>query len=250
MRVTILGSSPACPNPGDASAGYLIESSEGCLLVDCGHGVIPFLRTVTPLGAIDAIIISHMHPDHFFDLLPLAYGLRFTGTTPRLLYLPPGGPAVLERLQDALHLNAGFWSESYHIHEYDPSEPLGIAGLRIEFAPTRHFIPANAMRFTDQIDNGTVAYTADTATTENVVDLLRGSSLAIIESTLAGGAGGNSTLGHLTAPQAGELARQAQVGRVVLTHYWQTIADQAQAEATQTFGHEVEMAKQGDVYDV
>lgn len=250
MRITILGSSPSCPNPGGASAGYLIESAGGRLLVDCGHGVVPFLQTQTDLNGITAIIISHMHPDHFFDLLPLAYGMQFAGVAPRPLYLPPGGFRVLERLQGAVGLAEDFWSQSYHIHHYDPSEPSDIAGLRIEFAPTRHFISANAMRFTDRTGGSTAAYTADTASSEDVMELLEGAALAIVESTLAGDTTGSVTEGHMTAPQAGEMARQAGVSRVVLTHYWEAIAERVQAEATQAFGQRVEMAKQGQVYEL
>lgn len=250
MRITVLGASPACPNPGDASAGYLLETGQGRLLVDCGHGVVSFLRTVTDLGQISAIIISHMHPDHIFDLLPLAYGLRFTGTAAPPLFLPPGGTETLDRLRDALRLPDQFWAESYRLREYDPSVPLEITGLRIAFAATRHFVPANAMRFMDSASGATAAYTADTAVSDDVVELLRGSSLAIIESTLPGDAAGSSIQGHLTAPQAGEMARRAGVGRVVLTHYWQAVAERVQQEAAQSFGQPVEMARQGQVYEI
>lgn len=250
MRITILGSSPACPNPGGASAGYLIESRASRLLVDCGHGVVPFLQTVTSLDAITAIIISHMHPDHFFDLLPLAYGLQFNGAGPRPLYLPPGGLQTLERLQTTLGLAADFWRQSYHIHHYEPAKAMEIAGLHVTFAPTQHFVPANAMRFTDETSGAAAAYTADTALNGDVVELLRGAPLALIESTLPGDADGSSTEGHLTAPQAGEMARQAGVRRVVLTHYWDAMAQRLQAEASRTFGQPVEMARQGKVYEV
>jgi ribonuclease BN (tRNA processing enzyme) len=250
MRITILGSSPACPNPGGASAGYLVESRVGRLLVDCGHGVVPFLQTVTDFDAITAIIISHMHPDHFFDLLPLAYGLQFSGAGPRPLYLPPGGRDILERLADAVGLPAGFWSNSYHLHQYDPAQRMEVAGLHIEFAPTQHFVPANAMRFIDQADGATAGYTADTAASDLVVDLLRGTSLAIIESTLAGDVRGSSTSGHLTASQAGEMARRAGACAVVLTHYWDAIAERLHAEASRTFGQPVEMARQGMVFEL
>ncbi len=250
MRITILGASPACPNPGGASAGYLIESGNDRLLVDCGHGVVSFLQTVTDLNTITAIIISHMHPDHFLDLLPLAYGMQFTGATPRPLYLPPGGLRVLEGLQEPLRLHAGFWSEAYHIHHYDPSQSLGIAGMQIAFAATRHFVPANAMRFTDPVGGATAAYTADTGWSGEVMELLGGASLALIEATLLSDASGSVTEGHMTAVQAGVMARQAGVPRAVLTHYWHAIREQLRAEASQAFGQRVEMARQGQVYEV
>ncbi len=250
MRVTILGSGPACPNPGGASAGYLLESETIRLLVDCGHAVVPFLQTVTDFTGIDAIILSHMHPDHFFDLVPLKYGLQFTGTRPRPLYLPPDGMHALERLRVALGLQETFWQEAYELRTYDPGAPLEVNGITITFTPTKHFVPAYAMRFTERGSDASISYTSDTAWNEDVLDLLRGSSLALVESTLTESAEGSVTDGHMTASQAGNMGRTAGVGRLVLTHYWHEHAGRVRIEAARAFRQPVELAQQGNSYEV
>lgn len=250
MRVTILGSSPACPNPGGASSGYLLESREGRLLMDCGHAVVPFLETVTDFTSINAIILSHMHPDHFFDLIPLKYGLQFTGTGPLPLYIPPDGLDMLERVRQALHLHDTFWTEAYQLETYDPHTPLTVAGITIRFAPTKHFVPAYAMHLEEQGNRASLGYTSDTAWDEDVLDLLRGTSLALVEATLTNTAEGSVTDGHMTAAQAGRMARMAGVERLVLTHYWHTLEDVVLAEAGRAFQNQVEMACQGQVYEI
>jgi ribonuclease BN (tRNA processing enzyme) len=99
VRVTVIGCSPAWPNPGAAQSGYLVEG-EGRLLLDCGPGVLARLREREAWPAVDAIAISHMHLDHVADLVAWAWGvLMGPGRGARLphLWLPPGGtPDLLE----------------------------------------------------------------------------------------------------------------------------------------------------------
>jgi ribonuclease BN (tRNA processing enzyme) len=90
MRLTVLGCSPAYPNPGGRSSGYLLTRESGTLLLDCGHGVAGALRATLQLERLDAILLTHMHADHFFDLVPLHYALELLGLRVPL-WLPPGG---------------------------------------------------------------------------------------------------------------------------------------------------------------
>src|SRR5579885_3687157 len=122
MKLTVLGSSPACANPGDASSGYLLSGEGGSLLVDCGHGVVGKLRAVAELDSLSAVLISHMHPDHIFDLVPLRYGFQFLSLPPIPLLLPPNGREALGRLLAALNLPDTFFQDTFDVREYDPSE--------------------------------------------------------------------------------------------------------------------------------
>ena len=93
MRLTVVGSSPAWPNPGEAHAGYLVEGP-GRLLLDCGPGVLSRLREATAWPEIDAIAISHFHLDHWGDLVPWTWGAIHgpgAGRERVELLLPPGG---------------------------------------------------------------------------------------------------------------------------------------------------------------
>lgn len=250
MRVTVLGASPACPNPGGASAGYLVECAGQRVLIDCGHGVAGKVQEHVAIGEIDAIVISHMHADHIFDLEPLNYGVRFTQSERIPLFLPPDGRETLERLRMALGLEEHFWDTAYVLSRYDPAETLSLGPLSIEFAPTVHFVPAYAMRLTDLETGGVLGYSSDTGWTETVIDLIREADLAIIEATLVGHAEESGFHGHLTAAEAGQMAREAGVQRLLLTHHWHTVADRILSEGQSTFGPEAKLAESGRTYEV
>src|SRR5919206_1180147 len=100
VKLIVVGSSPAWPNPGGAQSGYLLESS-GRLLLDCGPGVLPRLREAEGWPRIEAIAITHFHLDHWGDLVPWVWGLQFgpaAGTVPPELWVPPSGKETLARL--------------------------------------------------------------------------------------------------------------------------------------------------------
>src|SRR5437763_5484042 len=100
MKLTVVGASPSFENPGGASSSYLLGTGTQRILIDCGHGSLGVLRTVIGLSDLTAIVISHMHPDHIFDLVPLAYAYRSLerGRPAPPLHLPPEGIGVLDRL--------------------------------------------------------------------------------------------------------------------------------------------------------
>src|SRR5215471_11804392 len=104
MRLTVVGSSPAWPNPGGAQSGYLLEG-DGRLLLDCGPGVLGRLREQETWPRIDAIAITHFHLDHFGDLVPWVWGVLHGpgGDIARCeLLVPPGGTRALRELGSRL----------------------------------------------------------------------------------------------------------------------------------------------------
>ena len=64
LTLTILGSSPAAPNPGGACSGYLLREGETAVLVDCGAGTAGRIPAYVPANRLAAVAISHLHPDH------------------------------------------------------------------------------------------------------------------------------------------------------------------------------------------
>ena len=92
MRLTVLGSRGAWPEAGQACSGYLVEHDEFRLLVDLGYAVVPRLQEFVAVGRVDAVFISHGHPDHCADLNPLlrARVLRDDVLPPLPVYAPPG----------------------------------------------------------------------------------------------------------------------------------------------------------------
>jgi len=212
VRLTVIGSSPAWPNPGSAQSGYLLEA-DGKLLLDCGPGVLGRLRE-TGLLDVDAIAITHFHLDHWGDLVPwcwlAAYG-RERLPRPRLL-VPPGGSAQLERFAD-LWGNEAMFDRAFAVEEYLPGTPLEAAGFVLEARRVPHFeLPAYGFRVT--CEGRTLAYSGDSGPGPHLNGLAAGADLFLCEATLERGDKEARPRGHLAADEAVAAA----TGPVLLTH--------------------------------
>jgi ribonuclease BN (tRNA processing enzyme) len=220
-RLTIAGSSASIPRPDRACSSYLVDDGETPIVLDLGTGALANLRRYADYDRLRAVVISHMHADHFIDLIPLRYALRY-GSRRRAdklaVHLPPGGLAMLRTLVSAFANEGGeFLSDVFDLHEYDPSVPLRVDGATLRFAHTAHYIPAFAVRW--ERDGVSVTYSADTAPDANVVALARDSDVFLCEATLRHGECEPGVRGHSTAADAAAMARDAGVRRLVLTHY-------------------------------
>ena len=185
-RLTIAGSSASIPRPDRACSSYLVDDGETPIVLDLGTGALANLRRYADYDRLSAVVISHMHADHFIDLIPLRYALRY-GSRRRAnklpVHLPPGGLAMLRTLVSAFANEGGeFLSDVFEIGEYDPSAPLLIDGATLRFAPTSHYIPAFAVRWDRH--GASVTYSADTAPDQRVVELARESDVFLCEATL------------------------------------------------------------------
>lgn len=248
MRMRVIGSSPSVQRPGRACSCYLVRTRDACVLLDLGSGALGNLHMAIDYPQIDAVFISHMHADHFLDLIPLRYGLKYgpllrEGRMP--LWLPPGGSTMLRTLVSAFAKEGGgdFLDEVFEVQEYDPTRPVEVNDLRLTFARTRHYIETYAIRATR--GNTCVVYSGDTAPCEAVVEHARGCSLFLCEATLGLGVE-EGERGHASAEEAGEMAQRAGVHRLALTHYSSTYAPDELVEAAQTsFSGRVSMADDG-----
>ncbi len=251
MRLTVLGSGAACAGAGNNCSGYLLEADGVRVMLDCGHGVASTLVGLVSPEAIDHIIISHMHADHFIDLLPLRFaisrdmvGLDEPAGT---LHLPPGGVRSMDLLLDAVSFPRRFFDSVWRVHEYQPGETLGLGtGLRARFAVGVHYIPGWAVRIDG---SSSMTYTGDTAPCDEIRTLAAGSDLLLAEATLDEPECG-PVRGHLTAHQAAELAAAARVGRLMLTHFWHDAdRDAAAREAQRCLQCDVLVATDGAVVE-
>jgi ribonuclease BN (tRNA processing enzyme) len=242
MELTVLGSSASVPAPGDACSGYLVRQDDAEILLDCGNGVLANLLSETSLPRLSAIVISHFHPDHYLDLVPMRYALRYGGLScrPHLL-VPPGGKTYLAKLGLALRDKADFFEASFDLAEYDPDAVMDIDGLRLSFQRTTHDEPTWAFKVQGE---ATLAYTADTQWSDDLVRFAKGADLLLAEATFPGYVPADQTANHLRAPEAGALARAAGVERLLLTHAWPGYdREEMRREAAAVYDGEVEAAR-------
>ncbi len=252
MRITVLGKSPAWQDAGGACSGYLVEAGGRCVLLDCGNGVFGKLRKAREFTDVDDVVISHLHADHFIDLVPYGYSLAFsqqarvTGARPRL-HAPPGARETFRRVTGAWD-SEELLEQSFELREYDAAAELALDPLTVRFHEVPHFIRTHAVQLRE--DGASFTYGADCAPNEEIVAFARGTDLLMLEATLEQPEE-QSPRGHLTPAEAGEHARRAGARRLVLTHI---SADHdvswVVGEAERTFGGAVELAREGAVYDV
>jgi ribonuclease BN (tRNA processing enzyme) len=265
LRITVLGKSPSWQDAGGACSGYLVEEGDACLLVDCGNGVFSKLRRYRDYVAVDAVVVSHLHADHFLDLIPFAYALtyaprqqpvpvdRWPGTDrparPRL-FAPRGATQTFRRVVGAWG-NEDLIEHAFDLVEYGSGDVLSVGPLRLRFHDVPHFLPTCAIDVRSTSNgSGRFTYGADTAPTEELVRFADGADLLMIEATLPRPER-SGMRGHLTPAEAGEHGLRAKVGRLVLTHFSDEMDELwARREAERTFEGPVGVAHEGAVYDV
>lgn len=264
MRLTVLGKSPSWQDAGGACSGYLLEDGDACLLIDCGNGVFSKLRRFRDYTRVDAVVISHLHADHVLDLIPFACALtyaprqqpvpvdRWPGTDsparPRLI-VPPGATDVFRRVCAAV-IHEDLIEKAFEVEEYDARSEPDVGSIQLAFHPVPHFTETFAICAKSTNGGGRLAYGADCSPTEEIVEFARGADLLLMEATLPRPER-TGMRGHLTPAEAGDHARRAEAGRLVLTHISDELDELwARREATETFGAPVDVAHEGAMYEV
>jgi ribonuclease BN (tRNA processing enzyme) len=262
MRLTVLGKSPAWQDAGGACSGYLVEEGGTVVLIDCGNGVFSKLREHCDYVDVDAVVISHLHADHFLDLVPYSYALTYAprqqpvpvppwpGTDnparPRLI-APPGARDTFRRIVGSWG-NEDLVENAFVLEEYEESSTPEVGPLRFAFRSVPHFTETFAICVSSTNGNGRLAYGADSSPSKELCEFVKGCDLLLIEATLPRPER-TGVRGHLTPAEAGEHARQAGVKRVVITHISDELdATWARMQASDAFGGPVEVAREGAVY--
>jgi ribonuclease BN (tRNA processing enzyme) len=262
VRVTVLGKSPAWQDAAGACSGYLVEEQDFRLLMDCGNGVFSKLRRICDYVDVDAVLISHLHADHFLDLVPYSYALCYAprqqpvpvagwpGTDnparPQL-YAPSGAAEMFRRIAGCFG-NEELVEHAFALHEYQSLDELTIGPLRVRFCEVPHYTTTNAIELSS---NGSrFTFSADCSPNEQLVRFAQDTDVLMIEATLPRPER-TGIRGHLTPGEAGEHGKLAGARRLVLTHYSDEMDPEwARAQAVETFGGPVELAEEGAVYSV
>ncbi len=253
LTLTPLGTSPAWYNPGESSSGYLLQSNGFRILIDCGSGVVSrYLEIFGTETPIDAICITHVHPDHCFDLVPLKYGMDYgslSSWAPQL-WLPPGAHERLQTLASAWDGTSDFFSSSYKIHTYKPTVRCDIGPFTFNSIEVPHFIQAFAFRF--ESDGASFGFSSDLGPCQQIAPFMSDVDLFLCEATLNDAHHEPETMrGHLTAFECGEIARDAGVHSLLLTHIpMENNPQRTLKDVASVYGGPVALAESGQTYSV
>jgi ribonuclease BN (tRNA processing enzyme) len=242
LRVTVLGSAASYPGAGQACSSYLVETGRARLLLDCGNGSLSRLAAVADPLSLDAVFVSHNHPDHFLDLLALQAAIRYAPEGPAIVGpLTVHGPAGLdERIACVLdtHGRQDFEAAFAFVPLADGA-PVEAGDVAVTPMLVDHIPGTFALRVAGP--GGMLCYTSDSRFGPAVLAAAAGADVLLCEATLPEAYKGRAP--HMTAGEAGELATQAGAGRLVLTHLWPTAdRDELLAAARRTFAGDVALA--------
>ena len=246
MRLTVLGSCGAYPEAGQACSGYLVEHDGFRLLVDLGYAVVPRLFEHLTAAGVDAVFISHGHPDHCADLNPLlrARVLGDEELPPLPVYSLPGALDAVLALD-----RPGMLADGYVLHELIPGNDLGIGPFGAQTRLLPHSRPNAGVRLA--AGGQVLTYTGDTGPDDGVVGLARGADLLLAEASFIDQAPEDSRRTLSSARQQGRQAAEAGAGRLLLTHLLPgTDPDAARAAAERGYRGEVGVATPGLVVEL
>jgi ribonuclease BN (tRNA processing enzyme) len=235
--LTVLGSCGGWPEAGRACAGFLLEYDGFKVVLDLGYAALPQLLRYLPTGEVDAVVVTHQHPDHCVDVSALArvryYEARDAAPIP--LYCPPGVVDVLRALEPNPDPATVF-----DVHDLATTKEIGPFTLETVLLP--HYVTNLGIRLT--APGVSVAYTGDSGPSPDLAKLAQGTDLFITDATLQGPSPQTSPRYIMTATEAARGARGAT--RLLLTHFWPgSDRSVSVAEARAEFSGEVIAAEEG-----
>ncbi|MFZ5871025.1 MAG: MBL fold metallo-hydrolase [Actinomycetota bacterium] len=260
MRLTVVGCSGSFPGPESPASSYLVTADDDAgrtwrVVLDLGNGALGPLQRHARLVDVDAVLVSHLHPDHFLDLCGFYVALKYDpdGEAPGRLPVwgPPGTSA---RLAEAYGRPEGSgMGAQLDVRVWADGEPVRVGPFTVTPRRVLHPVEAYGVRVeAPGADGGrrVLAYTGDTDDCPALDELAADADLLLAEAAFHEGRDEVRGI-HLTGRRAGEVATRARARRLVLTHLppWND-ADRALAEARQTYAGPIELARPDAVLDV
>jgi ribonuclease BN (tRNA processing enzyme) len=265
MQLTVIGAGPAYTDRrGAAGASFLVTAGGTSLLLDLGQGAFPNLASTIEPSALAAVLVSHLHPDHFIDIVPLRHYLRYEFDPPRRVRVL--GPAGLGDRVDALHARPGFAAESLDV------APLGVGVLRVgpfelESCLVHHTEESFALRISmagasggvgSSSSGGSVSaasgpglvYSGDCGRADDLIPLIHAGDTLLAEASFGAGAVPPGAE-HLNAAEAGRAATAGRAARLLLTHIQIGYSRlDALAAAQTTYAGAVQFVTEGDRLEI
>jgi len=246
MEIQVLGYWGTYPEAGEATTGFLVNTGNERILLDCGSGVLSQLFKVAGIAQLDAVVVTHHHHDHVADLGVLSYALLLsrlqgTRTRPLPIYLPEAAtPAVADLQGEPLA----------EVHWIDTDSVLKLAGTTLRFVETTHPLYCLAPRF--EANGKAFVFSGDSSWNEDLLLHAADADLFVCEASMYRGMEKQAKgAGHLTSHQVGQMGAAAGVKQLALTHYpHYGDVDILVREATEAFGKPVRRVHTLDVLPV
>lgn len=221
VEVTILGSGTCVPSIERGSPGLALNVCDDFVLLDGGSGTLrSLLRAGLDYRPLTHVLYTHAHGDHSADLVPLIMAMKytpgFTRTQDLNIWGPVGFIEFFQKLTGAYPFSLEGETFDIEVREVSNS-PHPEQGWRFSATPLRHFIPTVGYRIEVPSSGLTLVYTGDTGMCPELVQLASGADLLIIECSFPGP---TTSEGHLTPAEAGQVAEEAGVKRLLLTHLY------------------------------
>jgi ribonuclease BN (tRNA processing enzyme) len=249
VRVTVIGCSGSFPGPQSPASSYLVEAEGYAMLLDLGNGALGSLQRFHKVLDIDAICITHLHPDHCLDLTVYWIARIYCpyGKAPQIPVYGPHGTG--EHLAKAYELEPNpAMGDAFEFRTF-PKGTFQLGPFEITTALMNHPIEAYGLRI--EHNGRTFTYSGDSGPSERLVDLARDTDLFLCEAAFAERPNNPPDM-HLTGREAGEHAAKAGAARLVLTHLlpWNDPADTLAEAKLSGFEGPIELAAVGSTYDL
>ena len=247
LRLDIIGAGPAYTDrAGATGAAYLVRHGSTSLLLDLGQGSFPRLAAALEPSELDAVVISHLHPDHFVDLVALRHYLRWQFQPGRRVRVI--APAGIDRRLDALHDEPGFAAATFDLETLRPGS-FTVGSLTVEAAKVRHTADSYAVRVTADPRTGP-GLLRGLWPCRGLEPLLRAGDTLLTEVSFGPGPVAVGAE-HLDGPAVGDLAARARVGRVLLTHLQMGFDPDATVSSVEArYAGPVRLVSPGDAIDL
>jgi ribonuclease BN (tRNA processing enzyme) len=257
MKLTILGSGTYQPELERHSSAYLIETEKSKICFDFGRGAVDqLLKAGVHVNQIDAVFISHWHPDHVSDLLPLAHITIAAPSDLAADWVPRKAPLKIYGPKETVE-RFNYLRKAAFLDYFDLAGKIELKEISLDIIEgedwtvksflTDHYRPGSpgelpALSYRMTSNDKTLAYSGDTIESDGLREALEGADVAVIE---AGWPERVKPKSHLTGPRAGQIAKEAHVRKLILTHMAPLYLKEGdpKLDAEKTFGGEVILAK-------
>jgi ribonuclease BN (tRNA processing enzyme) len=211
MKLTVIGFWGGYPKQNGASSGYLLEHEGFNLLIDCGSGILAKMQNNIEPEELDAVLISHYHPDHIADIGVLQHARLIQGFLGKSFPTLP----IFGHSYDQTEFAKLTYKEITKGIAFSPNEVLTVGPFQVSFLKTDHPVPCYAMRI--EVNGKSLVYTGDSSFKEEFIEFGKDADLLLCECNFYQHQNGKSA-GHMNSTDAGKLAARAGVKQLILTH--------------------------------